>query len=222
MNYEKACYLKKKRKKLSNKAKIRIVFAVFLVVLLLLIFYYFKIICPIIVNLSQEKVRSIATSTISEVVGEVMMQDNVEYDNLVKVTFASENKVEMIEIDTVEVNILIRQVTKLVQERFDNLGKEGLSISLGTFTGIPFLFGLGPNVDIELVPVGTVSTHVKSEFQTAGINQTLHRLNFIVNSNIGMVLPGMTQNFQTELEVLLCESIIVGDIPSVYLQGSII
>ena len=207
---------------MSKKTKLRIVLAVFLIVLLLLVFYYLKVICPIIVNLSQEKVRAIATSTISEVVGDVMMQDGVEYDKLVKVTFASENKVEMIEIDTVEVNILIRQVTELVQERFNSLGEEGITISLGTFTGIPFLFGLGPNVAIELVPVGTVSTHVKSEFQSAGINQTLHRLNFIVNSNIGMVLPGMTQNFQTELEVLLCESIIVGDIPSVYLQGSII
>ena len=200
MDYEKACYLKKKRRKMSKKTKLRIVLAVFLAIILLLVFYYLKVICPIIVNLSQEKVRAIATSTISEVVGDVMMQDGVEYDKLVKVTFASENKVEMIEIDTVEVNILIRQVTELVQERFNSLGEEGISISLGTFTGIPF----------------------KSEFQSAGINQTLHRLNFIVNSNIGMVLPGMTQNFQTELEVLLCESIIVGDIPSVYLQGSII
>lgn len=222
MDYEKACYLKKRRRKMSKKTKLRIVLAVFLAIIFILVFYYLKVICPIIVNLSQEKVRAIATSTISEVVGDVMMQDGVEYDKLVKVTFASENKVEMIEIDTVEVNILIRQVTELVQERFNSLGEEGITISLGTFTGIPFLFGLGPNVAIELVPVGTVSTHVKSEFQSAGINQTLHRLNFIVNSNIGMVLPGMTQNFQTELEVLLCESIIVGDIPSVYLQGSII
>lgn len=179
-------------------------------------------VCPIIVGLSQEKVRSIATSTISNVVGDVMEEDNISYSDLVTITYSGENQVKLIEVDTVKVNIIIREITKRVQDEFNTLGEEGINITLGTFTGIPFLFGLGPNVSIKLVPIGTVSTKVDSTFNGAGINQTIHRLYFVVNSNIGMVLPGMTENFQTELEVLLCENIIVGEIPDVYLQGSLI
>ncbi len=213
---------KKKKKKLSAKTKFRI-FLIFLLALIILCFvYYFKVVCPIIVGLSQEKVRSVATSTISTVVGDVMEEDGMSYSNLVTITYSSENKVELIEVDTVQVNIIIREITKRVQEKFDLLGEEGIDIALGTFTGIPFLFGIGPDVSIKLVPIGTISTRVSSNFTGAGINQTIHRLYFIVNSNIGMVLPGMTQNFQTELEVLLCENIIVGEIPNVYLQGSLI
>ena len=213
---------KKKKRGLSKKAKFRIVLIVFLAIIVLFCFYYFKIVCPIVVSLSQERVRSIATSTISTVVGDVMVDKNITYDDLVAITYSSENKVELIEIDTIQINIIIREITKRVQNEFDTLGKEGILISLGTFTGIPFLFGLGPDVSIKLVPVGTVNTKVSSNFNEAGINQTIHRLYFIVSSNIGMVLPAMTQNFTTELEVLLCESIIVGEIPSVYLQGSLI
>lgn len=213
---------KKKKRGLSKKAKFRIVLIVFLAIIVLFCFYYFKIVCPIVVSLSQERVRSIATSTISTVVGDVMVDENITYDDLVAITYSSENKVELIEIDTIQINIIIREITKRVQNEFDTLGKEGIQISLGTFTGIPFLFGLGPDVSIKLVPVGTVNTKVSSNFNEAGINQTIHRLYFIVSSNIGMVLPAMTQNFTTELEVLLCESIIVGEIPSVYLQGSLI
>ena len=207
---------------MSAKTKFRI-FLIFLLALIILCFvYYFKVVCPIIVGLSQEKVRSVATSTISTVVGDVMEEDGMSYSNLVTITYSSENKVELIEVDTVQVNIIIREITKRVQEKFDLLGEEGIDIALGTFTGIPFLFGIGPDVSIKLVPIGTISTRVSSNFTGAGINQTIHRLYFIVNSNIGMVLPGMTQNFQTELEVLLCENIIVGEIPNVYLQGSLI
>lgn len=213
---------KKKKRGLSKKAKFRIVLIVFLAIIVLFCFYYFKIVCPIVVSLSQERVRSIATSTISTVVGDVMVDENITYDDLVAITYSSENKVELIEVDTIQINIIIREITKRVQNEFDTLGKEGIQISLGTFTGIPFLFGLGPDVSIKLVPVGTVNTKVSSNFNEAGINQTIHRLYFIVSSNIGMVLPAMTQNFTTELEVLLCESIIVGEIPSVYLQGSLI
>lgn len=213
---------KKRKKGLSKKAKFRIVLIVILAIIILFCVYYFKVVCPIVVNLSQEKVRSVATSTISSVVGDVMSDENLTYNDLVQITYSSENKVELIEVDTIQVNLLIREITEQVQENFNTLGSEGISITLGTFTGIPFLFGLGPDVSVKLVPVGTVNTKVESSFNEAGINQTIHRLYFVVSSIIGMVLPGMTQNFTTELEVLLCESIIVGEIPSVYLQGGLI
>lgn len=212
----------KKRIKLSRKAKWRIVIAILLSLVVLSFFYYFKVVCPIVVGLSEEKVRSIATASISSVVGNVMADENTSYDKIVHIVKDTNDKIELIEVDTVEVNLLIREITKLVQEEFDKLGENGIDISLGTFSGIPFLFGYGPNININLVPVGSVQTNIKSNFVSAGINQTLHRLYFVVSTIIGMVLPGMTQNFTTNLEVLLCESVIVGEIPEIYLQGQII
>ena len=212
----------KKRIKLSRKAKWRIVIAILLSLVELSFFYYFKVVCPIVVGLSEEKVRSIATASISSVVGNVMADENTSYDKIVHIVKDTNDKIELIEVDTVEVNLLIREITKLVQEEFDKLGENGIDISLGTFSGIPFLFGYGPNININLVPVGSVQTNIKSNFVSAGINQTLHRLYFVVSTIIGMVLPGMTQNFTTNLEVLLCESVIVGEIPEIYLQGQII
>ena len=143
--------VKKKHKKLSKKAKWRIVIAVLLALVVLCFFYYFKVICPIVVGLSEEKVRSIATASISTVVGDVMADENTSYDKIVHITRDANDKIELIEIDTVEVNLLIREVTRLVQEDFDKLGENGITISLGTFTGIPFLFGYGPDVNINLV-----------------------------------------------------------------------
>ena len=214
--------IKRKHKKLSKRAKWRIALAIFLAIIVLCFFYYFKVICPVIIGLSEEKVRSLATSSISKVVGDVMVSEQTSYDRLVHVSYDANNNVELIEVDTVEVNKLIREVTRLVQDEFDKLGENGIDISLGTFTGIPFLFGYGPNVKINLVPVGSVQTNVHSSFTSAGLNQTLHRLYFVVSTIIGMVLPGMTENFTTNLEVLLCENVIVGQIPEVYLQGQII
>lgn len=213
----------KKKKKMSKKAKCRLFLVIVLSIIILICVYYFKIVCPIVISLSEERVRSIATSTISKVVGDVMMDENLKYEDLVHITYQTNtNKVELIEVDTVKVNVIIREITKRVQDDFNTLGKEGIQISLGTFTGIPFLFGLGPDISIKLVPVGTVNTAVDSQFKEAGINQTIHKLYFTVSSVIGMVLPAMTQNFTTELDVLLCESIIVGEIPDVYLKGGLI
>lgn len=213
----------KKKKHLSAKTKLRIFFAVILALIALLFFYYIKVVCPIVVKLSEEKIRSLATSTISEVVGDVMSNEQLSYSDLVHITYSSNsNKVELIEIDTITINVIIREITKGVQDRFNFLSNEGISIALGTFTGIPFLYGIGPDISVKLVPVGTVNTAIQSSFVSAGINQTHHRLYFEVSSVVGMVLPAMTRNFTTKLEVPLCESIIVGEIPSVYLNGGLI
>lgn len=211
-----------KKKKMSAKTKFRMTLFVFFALIIGAVYYYLKVVCPIVVSLSEEKIRSVATRAVSEVVGGVLSQEGVSYNKLVNISYSTNNKIELIEIDTVEVNVLVRKITEGVQDSFDKLGKEGIDIALGTFTGIPFLYGIGPNIDVQLVPVGTVSTKINSKFITAGINQTLHQLNFEITTGIGMVLPAKTQNFNTMLEVLICESVLVGDVPSVYLQNGLI
>lgn len=192
-----------------------------LVFLILALVYYFAVVCPAVVALSQEKIRSIATQTISEVVGEVLTNGNYTYDDLVEVTYSSENKISQISTNSTQVNLLVREVTAKVQERFDQLDSAQVVVNLGSFTGIPFLFGYGPEITLNLVPIGTVQTNFETKFLSAGINQTLHSLYFDVNAILGLILPGSTQNFDTNLQVLICESVIVGEIPSIYLQGQI-
>lgn len=212
-------YCLKNKKRWSRKTKLRIAIFAFLCFVFLFFIYYFKVVCPVVIKLSEEKVRAVATKTISRVVGDVMLEDGVSYDKIVNIAYSSDNEVEFVEVDSVEVNLIIRDITKRVQDEFENLGKECINIALGTFSGIPFLYNLGPNVSLRLVPIGIVNTSIQSNFTSAGLNQTLHRLNFVVSANIGMILPGKNQNFITELEVMLCESVIVGKIPQIYLNA---
>lgn len=209
---------KKRRKK---GARLKIMCFCFLLVFIAILIYYLNVVCPVVVSLSKDKIHAVATSSISEVVGEVLTDKEISYNSLVKISYSANNEVEVIEIDSVQVNLLIRDVTARVQQRFDRMKGDGIGIALGTFTGIPFLYGLGPDISVQLVPVGMVKTRIVSQFNSAGINQTLHRLNFVVSANIGMVLPANTQNITTDLEVMICESVIVGKIPSVYLQGQL-
>lgn len=216
--YTDACKYKKKKKK---KSKFKIALWVILVIILAFVFYYFYVISPTICTLSEEKIRSLSTRVISESVSKAMNENALDYNDLVSISYTSSNEISLIQTNTVEVNKLVRRVTELVQLEMDTLGKEGISIALGTFTGIPFLYGLGPMMDLKLVPVGTVNTEFSSVFESAGINQTRHSLNFNISANVGMILPANTQNFNTKLEVVVCESIIVGKIPEIYLNGGL-
>lgn len=213
---------KNKKLKCSVKRKFWVFLFVILLIIASVIVYYYKIVCPIIVKLSEEKVRSISTSAISEVVGKTLIEENVKYSDIVKINYSSSGEIDLIEVDVVETNLLIRKITKGVQDQFNELNKQNVEIAFGTFTGIPFLYDIGPRIEVQLIPIGTINTKINSQFKSAGINQTFHQINFLVTASIGMVLPAKTENFNTELEVLLCESVIVGKVPDVYLQGNLI
>ncbi len=211
-------YVKKKKAKKRFKTKFKIFLAIFCILIFGLIFYYFKVVSPIVCSLSEEKVRSLSTQVISRSVSLALYENGITYDELISISYNNNNEISLIQTNTVEVNKLVRRVTELVQLEMDGLGQEGIQIALGTFTGIPFLFGLGPLVSLKLVPIGTVNTKFNSQFQSAGINQTKHSLYFEISANIGMILPARTHNFVTSLDVAIAESIIVGKIPEIYLR----
>lgn len=208
-------------RKKSKKRK-RIVWATILSFLCAIGLYYFCYVCPLICELSQEKARSLSTCIISEVVGDVIASGEVDYGELVKITYTSQNTVGTIEVDTICVNKLVRAVTKEVQQRVDELKNNCIGISLGTFTGIPFLYGRGPEISIKILPIGRVGTDIHSSLSSCGINQSQHRLYFTISACLGLVLPTKTQEFTTSQDVLVCENIIVGQIPSVYFGDNLI
>lgn len=208
--------------KKKTKRKRRIALITVLSFLFAICLYYFQVVCPLVEDLSEEKARAVSTSAISEVVGDVMADGGITYNDLVRITFSNDNSVETIEVNTIKVNELVRLVTKEVQERIDRIKDSEIGIALGTFTGIPFLYGRGPEIGIKIVPVGTVNSNILSSLTSCGINQSLHRLYFTISARMGLVLPTKTQDFITSQEVLVCESVIVGKIPSVYFGNNII
>lgn len=63
---------------------------------------------------------------------------------------------------------------------------------------------------------GNVITDLKSEFEEAGINQTLHRVYLEVVCNVTILTPYETITETITNQVLLIEGLIVGNIPDAY------
>ena len=100
------------------------------------------------------------------------------YEDLVNITYDDNNNIDLISVNTVLVNKLARQFYQVAQIYLDNMGEKGIDIALGTFTGLPFLVGIGPKVNIKLVSVGAMTASFSSQFLSAGINQTNHSLKY--------------------------------------------
>lgn len=86
----------------------------------------------------------------------------------------------------------------------------------GSFTGFKLLAGRGPGVKIKISSIGNVETDLRSEFTAQGINQTLHRVYLQVKCEVNILTPFDNISREITNQVLLAESVIVGNIPSTY------
>lgn len=66
------------------------------------------------------------------------------------------------------------------------------------------------------MPTGSVTTDFKSEFRAAGINQTIHRLYLDVTCKVTIITPYDSVEAEIVNQVLMTESVIVGEIPEAY------
>ena len=210
------CY--KNSYRLTRKQKAGVVVAIFLIVVILILLYINYVINPIILQTSEAKIKSLAKKAVGNAIYQIVCEEDV-YDSIINISKDNEENITMISANTVQINKLARKLARLSQKNLDEIGQQGINIPLGTFSGFPLLAGKGPNIGVNVVPIGAISANFKSEFKSAGVNQTIHKIYVIVSSSINVILPTANQKIATESEVLLCESVIVGRVPDAFLNS---
>ena len=82
--------------------------------------------------------------------------------------------------------------------------------------GSKLFSGMGPKVNVKVQMVGDMETDLRSEFTSAGINQTLHRIYLEIKCRVIILTPLETMEEVIVNQVLIAEGVIVGDIPNAY------
>ncbi|MBQ8468793.1 MAG: sporulation protein YunB [Clostridia bacterium] len=193
-------------------------FAILLFIFAFLFCYIQFLITPLIVETCNATIKVNSTKCINYAITEAMNQ-NVRYDDLINLVTDSSGKISMIQANSIQINMLSKLINRVALAQLSNFSTTILEIPLGAFTGISIFSGLGPVVPIDVYPYGDVHCNFKSNFESAGINQTIHKIYLVVAANIRVVLPMKTINVSNSGEVVLCESLIVGQIPDVYLHS---
>lgn len=145
-----------------------------------------------------------------------VVMSNYDYDDLCNITKDSNGNIAMISANVITVNEIISDVAIKIQDELDNEENNSYNIRLGTLTGLKLLSGVGPNIKVKIESIGSVETDLKSEFESAGINQTLHRLYLQVECNVIILTPYNTKEEKIVNQVLLGEAVIIGTTPNTY------
>ena len=141
---------------------------------------------------------------------------NYKYEDMFTIEKDENGNMKMINANILTINEITSDIAINIQNSLDNYEDTEIKLAIGSFLGSRLLSSIGPNIKINLSSIGKVNTEIKSEFESKGINQTIHRVYLQVNCIVNILTP--YENFESNVsnQVLLMENVIIGEIPQNY------
>ena len=171
----------------------------------------------VILDLAHARAEAMAVEYIHEAVRDVM-GETVSYEDMILVRTDGQGRITMLQANAVRMNELATAAAMQAQSRLESAEAQSVSIPLGSALGLPFLSGLGLRLSVRVLPVSAVSAAFFTEFESAGINQTRHKIYLTLHTAVRLVIPSSAREVSLSSQVLIAESIIVGSVPDSFVQ----
>lgn len=168
---------------------------------------------PVVKNISLSKAKNIASSAIDEAVLEDMRTKFEKYENITHFNTSQSGEILSISMDMCKTNELKTGINILIQEKLAKCKEKTFYTPLGTLIGSELLNGQGPKVPMKISSSGNVTSEFRSDFSSAGINQTLHKIYLSIHVHISVTIPGSSCTSEVTDDILVSETVIVGHIP---------
>ncbi len=207
------------RRKRSIKVLIRILLTV---TVLLVLFVRVDIrLRPLIQEYGIQAVRRGVVLAIHNGVEAVLSERGTKYGDLVKVDRSADGRILAAHADMAAVNLLKSAVTSAVNENMNRYQNQTVSIPMGSLVGGSFFIGRGPFLKVNISSRTSVITTLSDAFTDAGINQTCHRIHLNLKAYVSAILPLERCSFELETTFLICETILVGEVPETFANLSL-
>lgn len=196
-----------------NKGKFINIVIIFIIAAITAI-YIIKNLNPIINQLCMDEAKNIATRISNDQATKVM--EKYCYEDFITVTKDNNDNVIMLQANTNTINTIASDIPIKIIDEFKKNDNTAISIRLGSILGLKIFSGSGPKINAKISNIGNVETNLKSEFTSQGINQTLHRIYLEVSINVSILTPYDVINTNIVNQVLIAESVIIGNVPEAY------
>lgn len=185
-----------------------------------LFFWCDRYLRPTIFRIAEFQATQIATEAINRAIQQKIRDNNLQYQDFVQVHKDSQGHIVLIQANTVNANQLAADITLATQNTLQKLTRQTISIPLGQLTGTYILAARGPKIKVTIIPIGMILVDVADKFEQRGINQTHHYIYLDFQTKVRIAIPTMEKDAQIATKVPLAESVIVGEVPSTFVNIS--
>ncbi len=175
---------------------------------------------PTLRTLTEAELQNLTVGLMYEAVSGEVSDLGSEYWKLFRVETDEHGRVTVVQPDTPAINDLAARATAAVQEAVEGLQGVTVSIPLGRALGSRLLGGYGPKIHVKVYPLVVQDVRIWDVFESAGINQTRHRIYLRVTLRARTAIPFLYSEITVENDFPVAEAVIVGPVPSLWVgQG---
>lgn len=208
-----------KKRKFHAGHKLCLILAVILIFAVLVVAYINAQIDKIMDSVVKRQVENTLTEIINAAVARISSEPAYSSGMFASVSYSSEGKITAVSANSALINRMRADITAEISAGISELEKYGVPISYANLFGEGFLSSFLPEtyLYVKVQPFGSVNTNVESELTSAGINQSKHTVNLIIDTGAAGLVKDKTIDVRVSTSVCIAETVIVGEVPSVWL-----
>ena len=157
------------------------------------------------------------TVSINNAIADIMRDGDYSADYFVTFEKSEAGEITAISSNMARINALSARILDRIVGATDT-HMLTVNIPVGNLTGVSLLMGRGPKVPVKIITMTSSRVEFNNSIVTAGINQTKHQINLEVIVDIDILVPWGTESTQVITEVLIADTIVVGQVPDTYLS----
>lgn len=200
-----------KRKKPRKFKVIASLLSVIITVNSFLIFYDRKIL-PSVLEISTIMAKNQTMNIINEK-SIAVLNDNFNYHDMVDIQKDDSGSITLVQADTAKLNNIAAQLAMECNKGLEQMKDTPVKVPLGWTTNRSLFFRFGPDINMYIMPIGNITTEYESKFESAGLNQTRHKIYINVTAQVRLKLPVKVEDVTVSTQIPVSDTIIVGKVP---------
>ncbi|NMF03333.1 sporulation protein YunB [Clostridium beijerinckii] len=201
------------RRKTHKYISFIVLIIVIIVILNITVVFFDQRVMPSVTEIATIMAKSQTLDIINKKSVDILSKD-FKYDEMVKIEKDSQGNIILIQADTGKLNYITAELSTECNKELSDMKNTAIKVPLGWMSDKSAFYNIGPKISVEIEPIGNISTSYESKFESAGINQTRHKIYLNVTAKIRLRLPLRNQDAEVSTQVPVSDTIIVGKIPN--------
>lgn len=177
-------------------------------------FIYNTCYTPLIVERAKLKANSVAQQAINQAVQKRISELNLSSDKFTEITRKEDGTVSTISINSFNVNLFKAGISEYILKELDAFKRQDIIVSPFAFYGYTAFCSFKTTVIV--IPTEILSCDIRSNFVSAGINQTKHSIDIEIEISVKLLLPVSSETMKIKATVPVAQTVIVGIVPDTY------
>ncbi len=173
---------------------------------------------PSVRAMAKLRATTVATQAINEAVNESLMNIQVTEGDFLSYDYNDQGELVSWNVNAILINTLCADVVEKATEKLQNIGGVAFKIPLGNLTGSHIFANLGPDIGVEVMPLGAMKVDYKNQISSTGINQINHTVWLDIETIIQVVVPLFTDQVVVNRRVMLVDKMLSGKVPPSYVN----